>query len=31
MKSNDLELLSCTNNKFSISYMTRNTYDIAVL
>ncbi len=34
MKSNELELLSFMNNKFDISYMTRDTYDscdIAVL
>jgi hypothetical protein len=34
MKSNELEVLSCMNNKFAISYMTRDTCDsrdIAVL
>lgn len=34
MNSSELKVLSCTNSKFSISYMTRDTYDsrdIAVL
>ena len=28
---NELEVLSSMNNKFAIYYMTRDTYDIAVL
>ena len=31
MDSNELEVLSCMNNKFTISYMTRDIRDIAVL
>lgn len=31
MNSNELEVLSFMNNKFAISYMTRDTCDIAVL
>ena len=31
MDSNELEVLACIDNKFAISYMTRDTYDIAVL
>ena len=31
MNSNELEVLSCIDNKFAIFYMTRDTRDIAVL
>ncbi len=31
MNSNELEVLSCIDNKLKLSYVTRDTRDIAVL